>query len=277
MPFKYETTNGVRHETQGASTTTSLGTTLTAAASANTKGTYSTVGSSTSFDYEAITVYFYRNSASANYTIDLAVQISGGNHIKAADLRFDGFRVANGRADVYYLPIHIPSGSQLSARCQSSSASATCQIIVIGHSRGRQLEPGFSRCFAISTATLSRGITLLATTGANTEGAQSILTTNCPRASKSIMVHIGLDADTARTAAMSWLVDVGWGTATNNIIWHLTNMFSHAETTLDLPYPIVQGIFAADIATGDKVSARMQTSSTATADSRRDIFVWGFE
>lgn len=256
---------------------------MVTATTANTKTGWNLIGATqTNFDYEQICVYmgWATTPNFANFVVDIGVSTSTatGFYVLAENLRLEQGLFTNEAQSVYYLPLHVPKGSQLGTRISCSVASGSMSITVVGSSRGIRGVPGYARCFAIGTATSSRGITLLATTGGpSTVGAYSVLTTNCPRRADAIFAHLGINGDTSKAAAMTWLLDIAAGTATDAVYDVLQDLFFETETILDKPMICISPIFPIDIAAGYAVQARMQTTSTATADSAVDLLLYGLE
>lgn len=276
MPINFQTQSGVRHESRGGSAS-SRGITVSAT-TANTKTGWTNLGATTNFDWEQMHVVLGgATTVTANLTVDIGIGTGTGSFVLIQDLRFDTTRVADSGQSNYFVPVHVPKGSQLSARVSGSVASSQIDITLIGSSRGLRGMPGYSRAFAISTATLSRGITLLATTGTNVEGNYSVLTTNCPRFADAIFGHVGLAADVTKTVRMSWLIDIAYGTATGAVFNVIEDIYFRSETTLDTLCDSIFGPFPVSIGNTFAVQARAQTTSTATADNTLDIMLYGLE
>lgn len=275
MPLSFASNLGFRHETLGASTSTSRGTTVTAG-SAGTKGTWTSIGGTTSFTYEAITVFFGRSVTATNYIFDIGIQVSGTSFVIAQDIRLEGSRIAGGCTGAVYLPLHVPSGSQLQARVQGAIGAGSIDFVIIGHSQGIGGAPGYARCEAISTSTTSRGDTLLPGPTANTKGTTVVATNNAKNNYDAIWAYIASDGDSGKTTAIGWLIDIGWGSSTANAPWMIQNFPMMSEITLDLPQPLVHPLWPATIIQGGAVQARCQSTSTATADNKLDIMIYGF-
>lgn len=262
---------GMRSETLGATTASSTGTTITAAGSANTKGSWTTIGTST-FDYEYVIVCVGHAGGAVNYVVDIGIQSNSGDRVLIQDLRLDATRVAASRSNQYGIPVHFPSGSVIRARSASSTLSSVCRVIVIGFSRGFSGGAGYSRCIALCTATVSRGITIDNNVAVNTKGAWTSLTTTSVEIA-AIFGHIGLNADIARGAVVSGLIDIGIGTATNFTI--VSNITASYETTNDIWMPSVLPVMPIGIPANHNVVARHQTSATTAGDRAFDLMLYG--
>src|SRR3989304_6056199 len=104
--FNWVPHTAARSEKRGAGTGTTFGTTITGGASANTKGSYTDIGATTSFDYEWIVFIVGGWGSTANFVVDLAINVGGNRFIIAEDLRQCSLRAANEAWNVYQLPIH---------------------------------------------------------------------------------------------------------------------------------------------------------------------------
>jgi hypothetical protein len=148
MQSRYQPVTGsTRTETFGAGTST--GTTLTASGTANTKGTYVSLGTTT-FEWNHVNLGFEGSSAAADHLVDIAIDDGGGNKwIIAADLRHPSRISANASPVTFSLPLYVPKGSALYARNASSTASATMTTTIAGFSRRTRRRP---RLLALSGA-----------------------------------------------------------------------------------------------------------------------------
>jgi hypothetical protein len=259
-------------ETLGATTASSAGTSVTASATANTKGSYVDIGGVTSFAYEELHVNLLATTG-ADFTADLAINVGGNRFIIAEDLRIRGRAADNGI--LYPLALHVPAGAQLSMRCQSSSASAVLSAILHGRSSGLRGMPGFARLRALYAPATSRGVNCDAGAVANTKTRTQIVASSSARV-VGLLGYVGPAADTARTGSEQWLMDisVGPGAGEWNII---SNLLFGADATTDTPYPSLIGPMACDIPAATRFSVNLQCSSTTAGDRQIDVALWGYE
>lgn len=268
-----------RAETFGAVlASTSIGA-VTTSASANTKGAWGSIVANqagTSFAYESITVGLLVSTA-RDCTVDIGIETGfspSEYYTIVEDLRLPGLRVANFPCIVYSIPVHVPAGAKLAARAQASTGSTAVGVYVIGHSAGIMGAPGYGRCIALYTPATSRGVSIDPGAVAHTKPAYTQLVASTSADVEALIVAIGGAGDIARTAADSWLIDVGVGTAANE--WAvLPNLFAVAETNADWPLPAVFGPFACSIPKTSRVAARCQCNVTTAGDRVLDIGVWG--
>lgn len=274
MPYAAANFEDCTVETLGAVTGTSTGTLLTASATANAKGAWTTVGAA-GFPYETIHVFVGASSAAADYVIDIGISNGTGSFAIAEDLRLSALKGAGDLFLAYTLPIRIPEAT-VTARIASSTASATLRITITGSSSSPLSAGSFSKCEALYGVATSRGVTIDPGATANTKGAWVQI--NGGLASyetlDALIIGIGPNNDIARTTASTGLLDIGFGTTGNqyvaigNILWGFT-------TTSDTPFPNVIGPIPVSVPTGTAIWARTQSTNNSAGDRTIDLGLWG--
>lgn len=264
-----------RAETLGSTYTAgsaTSGTTVTAAGSANTKGSWASLGTP-SFQYEFVNVGVMQVAASAKM-FDLGINDGSGNwHVIAGDLHLPG----NKQADLmwsYALPLRVKSGQELGMRVQASTASHTLICSITGFSKGVNGAPGYSRLERISTSGTSRGTNVDAGATANTKGAWAQLNASTSNAYDALYCVLGFGGDTSRTATATALLDIGVGAAASEQVL-IENYFLRWSTTNDGPELNV-GVLPIPIGSSKRVVARLACSDTVDGDRDLDINLYGF-
>jgi len=270
--FNWNLNTAARTENRGAITGSTNATTVTSGA-ANTKGSYTDIGAVTSFDYEAVSIFFGNSSTTHNVVFDLAINVGGNRFVIAEDLRHADLKDGHW-ASYNGLPLHVPSGSQLSIRCASSVASATFDILIVGHSCGLFGAPGYSRMIALYTPSSSRGIDCDPGGSANTK-TRTQISASIPQRVVMMMVCLGPGSDVAAGAVMKWLLDIEQGGAGSEQVV-IPNMFHGRGTVSDMPTQTVFGPFPCDIPAGTRLSCNIQASVTTAGDRVADIALHGF-
>jgi len=274
--FNWVPHTAARSENRGAVTGTTSGTTITAGGAADTKGSYTDIGATTSFDYEWILFVIGNGSsaAAADQVVDLAINVGGNRFVIAEDLRFCGSLRANlEQWDIYALPLHVPSGSQLSARSAAGTASATCEVVIIGYSSGPFGAPGYSRCRAFYAPTSSRGINCDPGAVAHTKTRTQIIAST-PERAVAILAYVGPNADIA-AAATRWLFDIETGGAGSEQVL-LPNLYLGRGAPYDIPTSMVFGPYPCDIPSASRMSVNIQSHVTTDGDRDVDVALWGF-
>ena len=271
--FNWHLNTAARTENRGAITASTNATTITAAASANTKGSYADIGAVTSFDYEAVSLMFGNSSAAADFVFDLSINVGGNRFIIAGDLRHCDVKDGHW-AQYHMLPIHVPAGSQLSIRCASSVLSTTLDILIVGHSSSLFGGPGYSRCIALYTPSSSPGINCDPGATNNTK-TRTQITASTPQRVVALMVGSGGGGDASRSAVHRWLFDIEQGGAGSEQVI-IPNIYQGCNSTGDLPTQTVLGPFPCDIAAGTRLSCNIQDSNNTSGDRVLDIALHGF-
>lgn len=141
------------------------GTTVTASATINTKGAYTQLTAATSGDTAFMVVKLATTdvaTATTGFLVDIAVGASGSEVVIAANLLVaaDGTYIqSNGN---WLLPLAIPSGTRIAARCQCNAASGPIQVSLILYDGGfdAQTFAGVAAIGAVTTTSLGTVVAL---------------------------------------------------------------------------------------------------------------------
>lgn len=127
-------TVGFRCEGFGANTTGSTGTTIDPGGTANTEGSWTQLIASTAFPYRwlALSVRGNNIAAATNWLLDIGIGANPNEKILIPDLGIG----ASSNGDVVSpstinIPVNIPAGTRLSARCQCSLNTATNRNLLV--------------------------------------------------------------------------------------------------------------------------------------------------
>lgn len=263
-----------RSETLGATytaATTVAGTTVTASASTNTKGTWAALGTPT-FDYDRVIVSVSQTAASAKL-FDIGVNDGSGNwFVIAEDLHFPGPKYAD-TVFSYSLPLHVPSGQQVGMRVQAGTGSHVILATLTGFTKGVYGAPGYSRMVRLSAATNSRGTAIDAGATALTKSAWVEIVASTATAYDGLFGVVGFNGDTARTANATALLDIGLGAGGAEYVI-VENIHMRWTTTTDGPM-IVLGEMPLPINASTRVVARLACSDNTAGDRTIDLSLYG--
>lgn len=266
-------TFSARHESRGEATGSSNGTTITSGA-ADTKGSWTALGAATSFAYEGITIYLANNHA-ADFLLDIGIDDGAGNNfILVADLSMAARKQVDEHNLAIFVPVHVPAGALIEARVASSTASATLNCLIVGHSANPGGFPGYSRAVKLFTVTGSRGVNVDPGGTANTKGAWAQMVASAPADVAAIFGVVGFNTDVARAAIATMLLDVGVGASSDEYA-SISDLFFGWETTWDGPNDVILPPMPLAIATGTRVVARAQCSITTDSDRDIDLALYG--
>lgn len=201
------------------------GTLITAAGTANTKGSYTQL---TAGGVGGIT----QNALRGIFLMPLLTSAAGNRYL--ADISFDGGTTAN-IPDVYLqpgtavygstpgkpFPMAIAAGANIQVRVQSATASGTVRFAIVGVISNSQSPPCFSTCTALTTASTadtratSTNIPLtdtwteaVASTAAQYGAILAVAGSNGTAlgTAQTIGVQVGTGAAAAEVAFMRWLI-----------------------------------------------------------------------
>lgn len=253
---------GARHQTLGATTGSSSGTTITAGGSANTKGSYSSLGA-TSFAFEGFTVYFLNNVSTADFMIDIAVGSVGNETILIQDLYVSCRKATNFASVEIYIPVHVLHNQFMQVRCAASSASASAQIIIVGHSANPGGYPGFARAVPLFTAATSRGVAVDCGGTANTKGSWTEIIASTPVAIDALLCVIGCNGNVARTTQMNCIYDIGVGGSGSEYVL-IPDLHMVWDANSDGPINVIHGPMACRLPSGTRLAARSSCNNPAS-------------
>jgi len=239
-----------QESTEGEVTGTSHTTTITAGATAYTKGNYTQLVASTPFASDWLLVLISnRNWASGRYLVDIATGAAGSEVVKIANLYYTGIYDATTGASIYLLPYKIPASSRVSARCEDNGGgtSIDVEICLLNGVGG-----GYSNCETGGAVTASpncRGTAIASHANAHTKGAWVELL-----ASLSAQWRYGVLSLSGLTAARFGLVDLGKGAAGSEaVIVDNLGAFGYPSDNWIIPLPLT-------IASASRLAARFQAS-----------------
>lgn len=271
--LQHHVSHGVRVQRLGA-TASSRGTSVIAAAGANTMGSWTTIGT-TGFAWEHMIVSATPLEAS-DFLFDLGIESGGNVWLLAERLRVPNDVAARCLGLHIPLPLHVPSGAVLQARAQSSAGLLErIHLAAIGFSSGLHGAPGFSRCVALNAHTSSRGIACdPGASGSVKTRTQIVAAANANPRIAGIFAMVGCNGDIARAADQNWLMDIEAGAAANERTI-VPNLGFSSGTVWDSPLPALTPIAPCDIAAGERLSVNLECSVTTASDRTLDVSLHG--
>lgn len=272
--------SGFRSESFGtnATGTTNSATAITSSATANTKGSYTQLMASTSFDAAAIMLELNTNFGDTNYLLDVAVGAAASEQIIIPNLAL-AFNV--GMALSVLFPIAIPAGSRLSARCQDNFGSSLVHMSGQLFSSSFLNTPPFHTvtAYGANTAT-SAGTIADGGAVANTKGAWAQLSASTTQAHDGLIIAaVKSPQSTVVTADYSQLADIGVGAAgSENILIPDIRCLASRSPSSSFKGALQPPIFCypqCDIPAGVRLAVRQLSSSTNAADRANSYVVYG--
>lgn len=251
----------------GAST---LATTVTASASANTKGTVVELTAATEFDASWMLVHLTGTSAIASYLVDILIG-AATEQVIVPDLFCRPLTAADSWPP-YTFPLFVPKGSRVSARVQASTGSSTVKVAVTLIS-GTLLSGGNAPAFvsAYGATATSIGTLVDGNAVADTDGSWTEITAATDRAHNWLVVT-GRFGDNAVTASTSWRLSVGIGAATEQTL--VPDLYASASTTVDFPFACVWCL-PVFIPSGSRLTAKVRSNVTTAGDRAVNVKFYG--
>lgn len=272
MPYASAGFQHGRSETLGVNTANSTGTTVTASGTANSFGSWASLGQTT-FAWNWVNLFMAQTVAS-----DKVIEIGVSNNNSTWYTVAEGIRLAGRKsADLIQsiaLPIRIGAGMYVAVRCKASTGSHILNVAITGRSVGMKGETGYSQIIQLYTDATSRGVQIDPGGTANTKSAWTELVASTAKSVDSIYVMVGQNADTTRTATATALLDIGVGSSSNEFAM-IPNIFMRWTTTLGGPQFNI-GPMPCAIPAGSRIVARAQCTDITAGDRTLDVGLLGF-
>lgn len=263
-------------ETAGVASGSSTGATVTAAASANTKGAWTELTAATARDVTALLTNTRKAAATIDLLVDIGIGAAGSEQVLIPNLKADGGGGSLHRDGPTLWPVSIPRGTRIAARCQATTASSTVRVQCLLFASSWLGAPGLSRVTDYGTNTAdSGGVSIDPGGTAHTKGAWAQLTAATTNPVRAIVVGIGNQANASRTAA-DWLLDIGIGSAGSEQVI-VADMHAEASTVDDQMIPAIFGPIPVNLPAGTRLAARAQCSITDGTDRLFDVIVYGID
>ena len=262
---------GQRFSTEGEDLTDSGGTEVTSGA-ANTKGSYVELVASSSFDAQGILVCANSNTfvAFKAHLLDIAVGAAASEQIILPDLLTTDFWDAFFYG---YFPISIPSGTRISARCQSDGASAPLDVTVTLLAQGFLPSSPLSRveAWGVDAAT-SRATSIDPGGSADTKGSWAELVASTAFDARGILVAT-VSSNIIR-ADSRWLLDIATGAGGSEQVL-LGDFMLIGDDLKDQIRPAQFPFLPVYIPAGSRVAVRTQCTITDATDRLFQVAIYG--
>lgn len=253
--------------------TGSIGISVAAGGSANTKGAWTELIASTDVDGAWLLMTITGGNSSRAYLFDIGIGAASSEVVLLPNLYFE--LIANGAAnfDAWLIPVAIPRGSRVSVRCQSTTASALMFIGLNVISSPIDSPPALRAMEACGVVTGSTTLTPIDPGGtANTDSAwvELIAATGFSYRWMAVCFGHGL---AVMSVACQYLVDIGIGGSGSEVAI-INDIYVRSATTADLAMPKALQ-FPVAIPAGSRISARVRCSSNSDGDRDIQVAVWG--
>lgn len=263
---------GGRLDTYLERTATSDGTPLTVSSTNTKAASFTTVIDPVPFAVRGFWVNLDLSVAgSPSALVDIAIGAASSEVIIVPDLLVSS---RLGHPATVLIPLQVPAGARLSARCQCTSTTNIPRIAITLAEGPPGLVFGAMNAHGVATGD-SGGQSIDPGGSANTKPAAPFTQIV---ASTTFDYHGGIiafaaAANTAMTDA-NWLVEVGIGASSSERVV-VPDIHLGAQTASDVLTPPFLGPFLCSIPAGSRISARAQCSITDATDRLFDIAFYG--
>lgn len=269
--LQYEAT---RYASFGVLSASSQGTLVTASGTPLAKGAWAQLLASTLFDAAGFWVAIAPTNTNTAYNIDIGIGGSGSETVIVADL----IAMVNSGSTMirpnYFIPIGIPAGSRLVARCAAQNASNTCRISGQLYGAGLHSPPTFSLMTAYGLdATDLQGVQIDPGGTINTKGAYSEITSGTARDHRAIMMVQTGQNNTAQVDHRH-VIDVAIGASSSETIV-IPDLQATVAAGEDMPVPMIYPLFPLNIPAGTRLSVRAQADINDATDRLFDVLIYG--
>lgn len=216
----------------------------------------------TTFDYEGFLLFFKRDTTTSHISIDIAIGAAASEVEILTDfcIGTPTTAVAITKSGSIFIPLRVPKGSRISARCSSASA---VRVMIHGYNGAPGRMEGFSQIQALGVSS-NRGVAVNAGASANTKGAWAEITSSTADFIKGLLVQIDENANTILTTGQ-FLIDIGIGGAGSEVVI-IPNIPAATHSTDDFIAYSHTDFYPIEIPPGTRIAARCQSSITDATD-----------
>ena len=268
MTDSWSLVHGCAFQDLGADTTISAGMAFTTSASANTKGTWQQLGTTTlAHPCNRMILTGRGVGVGIDHAVDIGVGTTGNEKILFSNLPYMNNGTASQNMNLV-LPCNLPAGTQLNLRHQASTGSNNfnCNVKFEFGNWNTPFAGGTVDTYGVTVSGSTTATALTASTANNEPASYTQITASTTRAHKALLIILG-----SRTnATANWaFIDVAVGAAASekDIItdFFFQNPANWAKYMGGMWIPC-------NIPAGSRLSARMRSDQNAVV---RDIAILG--
>lgn len=232
-------------------------------AAANTKGTWTQISASAPFDADGIFITLTKKSAAAMMLLDIGVGATGVEQVIVPNL-FVGTASNSSYPKNVFIPIQIKAGEKISARLQSTSATATNIRVAVHFVQASWLGlAAFQKVIDMGTSTAASSgtsLTLPAAINAWSAWTQIVASTSDP-IKYLIPFYSEPGAAASATAGISFCIQVGRGASGSEIAIGPEFVFNNSSTACS-----ISGFhgFPCEIPAGQRLALRYAATTVPT-------------
>lgn len=248
--------------------------TITSSATINTKGAWVQLIASTARHSYLLGIAHKNVDANQSYLWDIGIGAAASEKVIIPNLLLNSNAASTFTTGYTILPYDIPSGTRISARCQSNGVSKGMNASL------HLLSGGFVSEVSETQPVVDYGATTASTIGTNvdsgavvnTKGVYSQLTASTSQAHRGFFLCIAGNTNTATT--QSFLLDVAVGASASEKIV-LPNFHFRTITSISGTYSSLTPYFPIQIPSGTRLAVRAQCSSATSTNRQFDAVIYG--
>lgn len=260
----------------------SLGTLLTAAGSANAKGSYAQLVAATTYDLDGFYIWLKdANTNNVSYLVDIAIGGAGSEQILVANMVYNTVTGANSGGYGLWVPMYIPAGSRVAGRCQCTTASATLTASIAGSEGGMTSDAmlGGSDTYGVNTGT-SIGTIIDPGAAANTKGSWAQISASITYAIGALQIVFDNQKPSGQTGSGTNLVDIGVGAGGSEVVIASNIPFIMGAGSLNStggnPANCYPPLIRQRIPSGTRLAVRTQSSNSGSGSRKLGASIIGY-
>lgn len=237
---------------------------------ANAKGAYAQLLAATGFRYDAITLNMVAEGGGGQtFLVDIAMGAAASEVVIVPNILFDNARAVYQSGMDLTLPIAVPAGVRLSARCQEAGGAGTreVRVVVSGLAGGANYQP------ATCGAAINYGAITASTNGvlvdpgavANTWGAWTELTAATSQDHAGVAAVLGTNKQTGVLKDSSYEFQIGIGAAAAEVA--IAQWLASLTSSNNAMKPCTHTI-GASIPSGTRLAMRSKCLASGVAEAR---------
>jgi hypothetical protein len=261
-----------RVEEGGAVTASTTLTTVTAHATAHTKGSYTELLAATGFDTSGLMLRLggapSASGVDSSTLLDIAVGAAGSEVVLVANIPLGGY--ISGDRYAWVLPVRVPAATRIAARTQSAVTSQAITLQVVPFGGGFLGPEGYARATTYGSDTATSSAVQPTTAGTlHTKGAWTQVNASIVNPMRALTVCVAAPVTNSATTAAG-LLDIGVGASGSEIVIvpNVNFSISSAEQCQYVPITVPVNQPA-----GVRVACRYQSASTAAGAKPSVAFI----
>lgn len=251
--------------------TSSTNVTLTAAASAHVKGTYTEVVASTAAATTAIIISFPNHTLNSDgrYLIDIATGAAASETIIIPNFIAWTTDQSGTAGMTTLLPVSIPAGTRISARCQCSTANSTLDVQVLLLQGGAATAGTYTQ-HGVDTASTNGQIITYGSSNTKTSYTEM----DAGVASDIDVLYVLCSPRDTNAVEQQHLLDIATGGAGSETV--LIGDIAFSQNNIDDNDMYVFGPIPVSIPAGTRLAVRGQCSASASTSMRVQLMSLSF-